>query len=210
MKLTEYSVADFLDETASASPAPGGGSVSALAGALAAALASMVANLSQGKNFSSVVSEMQEIAARAKDLQKNLEDAIQKDTDSFGAYLDALKLPKGTQEQMQARANAMQRALQYAAGIPLETAKTAVQVFPLLHKLLQCGNKNAESDALVAAMLAKVAVYGAAANVRINLKGIQDDSFRLQTERTIEELVQCAKNEERSILKCSAFSFGFA
>lgn len=203
MKLTELSVEQFLAETASSSPAPGGGSVSALAGALAAALAGMVANLTQGEKFADREKRMQTAAAEAQELCKELKESVQKDTESFDGYMAALRLPKDTQEQKESRRQAMQEALKQAAQVPLETAERAARVFPLARLALEEGNPNAESDALVSAMLARTAVLGALFNVSINLGGIKDESFCQKMRKRVQELRRYAEEQEKELLSLS-------
>lgn len=209
MKLTELRVAEFLDETASKSPAPGGGSVSALAGALSAALAEMVANLSMGEKFAAVEAQMHSAAERAQALRQELQTCIQRDTDGFDAYMAALHLPKETPEQKETRRQAMQQALKTAALIPLETAATAAKLFAVAETVLCMGNPNAASDALVAAMLARTAVYGALLNVRINLDGIRDEAFCKELESKVQALRREAAEQESKILKLSPLSDNF-
>lgn len=203
MKLTELSVEQFLAETASSSPAPGGGSVSALAGALAAALVGMVANLTQGEKFADREKRMQTAAADAQELCKELKESVQKDTESFDGYMAALRLPKDTQEQKESRRQAMQEALKQAAQVPLETAERAARVFPLARLALEEGNPNAESDALVSAMLARTAVLGALFNVSINLGGIKDESFCQKMRKRVQELRRYAEEQEKELLSLS-------
>ena len=203
MKLTELSVEQFLAETASSSPAPGGGSVSALAGALAAALAGMVANLTQGEKFADREKRMQTAEAYAQELRKELKESVQKDTESFDGYMAALRLPKDTQEQKESRRQAMQEALKQAAQVPLETAERAARVFPLARLALEEGNPNAESDALVSAMLARTAVLGALFNVSINLGGIKDEAFCQKMRKRVQELRRYAEEQEKELLSLS-------
>ena len=203
MKLTELSVEQFLAETACSSPAPGGGSVSALAGALAAALAGMVANLTQGEKFADREKRMQTAAAEAQELCKELKESVQKDTESFDGYMAALRLPKDTQEQKESRRQAMQEALKQAAQVPLETAERAARVFPLARLALEEGNPNAESDALVSSMLARTAVLGALFNVSINLGGIKDESFCQKMRKRVQELRRYAEEQEKELLSLS-------
>ena len=206
MKLTELKVDAFLRETASESPAPGGGSVSALAGALASALAGMVANLTQGEKFADVAEKMREIAASAEKIRKELEESVQKDTESFDAYMAALHLPKGTEEEKERRKASIQEALKGAVLVPLETAQTAQEIFPLLKVVLEKGNANAQSDALVASMLAKTAVHGALLNVKINLGGICDEAFCQKMHERVQEMWQNAENCEKELLAASPLS----
>lgn len=208
MKLIEMRVEEFLKETASNSPAPGGGSVSALAGALAAALAGMVANLFQGEKFPET-EKMAETAANAAELRAELEACVQKDTDGFERYMQAIRLPKATEEEKAFRRAQMQSALKAAAEIPLGTAVAAAKIFPLAEKVLQLGNANAASDALVSAMLARTAVYGALLNVKINLSGIRDEPFVQEMTSRAEALRREAREQEERVLSLSPLGKDF-
>lgn len=202
--LKNLSVEEFAALTASDAPAPGGGSVSALAGGLGAALAEMVANLTIGKEkYAGVDAEMRELAKQAAEIRAELIDAIQKDTESFTAYMTALKLPKDTDEQKAVRREAMQAGLKEAAVVPLEAAKAAVKIFPLAQAVVQKGNPNAVTDGLVAAMLTRSAVLGALLNVKINLGSIKDEAFVADMACQIKQLEQQAISLEKQVLDCS-------
>lgn len=205
-QLTDMKVSAFLSETASESPAPGGGSVSALAGALSAALVSMVASLTKGEKFAAAEEEMRAVAKKAQELCGRLSDCIQRDTDSFNEYMAALRMPKTDAAAIEARRAAMQSGLQHAARVPLETAQIACEIFPLAKAAAERGNPNAKSDGLVAAMLARTAVLGAVFNVRINLGGIKDDKFREEIAAEADSCRKCAEECEREILRGSELS----
>lgn len=209
MSLTDLSVKDFLAETASSSPSTGGGCVSALAGALSAALSAMVANLTDGKKYGDVCGEMRQIAEKAAALKDKLAASVQKDADSFSEYMAALKLPKDTEENIALRRAAMQRGLKNAALVPLETAERALEIFPLAAAVVKRGNQNALSDGLVSAMLAKTAVYGALFNVRINLGGIKDAAFAEEIFAKTDEIKKQAEESEREILRSAELSAAF-
>ena len=204
--LIDRTVADFLDVTASDAPAPGGGSVAALAGALAAALAAMVARLTQGEQFALVREEMRAVAAQADALRAELAACVQRDTDSFDAYMAALRMPKTDEAAVAARRAAMQAGLKSAALVPLHTAQTACAVLPLARIAVERGNPNARSDGLVAAMLARAAVLGAALNVRINLDSIRDEAFCADTAAKTDDCVRRALEGEREILRLADIS----
>ncbi len=208
--LMQRNVSEFLALTASDAPAPGGGSVSALAGALSAALVSMVARLSQGDKFAAVCEEMRRIADRAQELCARLAACVEKDTDSFNEYMAALRLPKTDEAAIAARREAMQAGLKHAARVPLETAQTACEVFPLARLAASKGNANAQSDALVAAMLARAAVLGAVLNVRINLGSIRDSDFCAAIAAEANDCVCSALQGEREVLLASALSADLA
>lgn len=180
--IREMTVGQFLDALASAEPTPGGGSASALAGAMGAALAAMVARLSKGKGGDDLAFERSAQAAeRSKTWLANLSTD---DAEAFDVVLRALRLPRGTDQEKQARQAAVQQALRGAAEVPLRVMRQAVDVLKLLPDLARTGNPNAVSDAAVGALLAYAAAHGALQNVRINLTSIKDESFaaRLRTE----------------------------
>lgn len=198
------SVEEFTALTASDAPAPGGGSISALAAGLGAALAEMVANLTIGKEkYADVEAEMCTLAQQAAALRTELIDAIQKDTESFNGYMAALKLPKETDEQKAVRREAMQKGLKEAALVPLEVAKTTVKIFPIAKAVVQKGNSNAVTDGLVAAMLARSATLGALLNVKINLGSIKDEIFVTDLAQQVKTLEQQATEMEKEVLSCS-------
>ncbi len=179
--LTELSVEQFLAKTASKQPVPGGGSVSALAGALAAALARMVANLTCGRpGFAAVEGEMEALKERAGALQTSLVSDVDRDSEAYGRVMDAFRLPKQSPE----RGPAIQEALRQAAKVPMEVARKALEVMQLAGQALESGNPNARTDAAVGLMMARTAALGAILNVRINLESIKDEDFvrRMQQE----------------------------
>lgn len=202
--LKNLTVEQFVSLTASDAPAPGGGSVSALAASLGAALAEMVANLTIGKEkYADVDAQMHDVAAQAAQLRTELVEAIHKDTESFTAYMTALKMPKDTEEQKTVRRNAMQAGLKEAAVVPLEVAKTAVKIFSLAQQVVTSGNPNAVTDGLVAAMLARSAVLGALLNVKINLGSIKDQEFVADLTAQVKQLEKQAITLEKQVLDAS-------
>lgn len=205
--LKDLTVEGFVDVTASDAPAPGGGSVSALAGALAAALAEMVANLTVGKaKYAEVEGEMKELAAAGAALRKELVDDIQKDSTSFNLYMDAIGMPKDTDEEKAARREAMQNGLKAAAQVPLSVAEAAFKIFPIAEAVVARGNTNAVTDGLVASMMARTAVIGALFNVKINLGSIKDEAFVADLAAKVKELEEKAVAYEAKILKSSDLS----
>lgn len=202
--LKDLTVEQFIDVTASDAPAPGGGSVAALAGALGIALAEMVANLTIGKaKYADVDAEMRELAADAAEIRKELTESIQKDTESFTMYMNALGMPKDTDEQKAVRREAMQNGLKEAAKVPLAVAETAVKIFPIAEKAVKKGNTNAVTDGLVAAMMARTAVISALLNVKINLGSIKDEIFVAELAAKVKELEERAVVCEKDVMKCS-------
>lgn len=207
--LKNLSVEEFVSVTASDAPAPGGGSVAALAGALGAALAEMVTNLTIGKEkYADVEAEMKELSAKAAEIRNELIEGIQKDTESFNQYMAALKLPKGTEEEKAVRRETMQNGLKAAAKVPLEVAETAAKIFPIAEAVAKRGNTNAVTDALVATMMARTAVIGALFNVKINLGSIKDEVFVAELAAKVAELEKQAVESEKAILKANELAEG--
>lgn len=173
------SIESFLDKLASADPEPGGGGGAALAGALAAALVSMVANLTLGKEkYAGVQDQVAALKTRSEDLRSRLQDLVTLDAQAYGAVAAAMKLPRGTDDEKASRATTLQVALRHAAAVPLDVVETAVQVARLSETAAEIGNTNAVSDAGVAAILAEAAAQSAALNVKINLPWIDGQAFR--------------------------------
>ncbi len=189
MALTKLTVEDFVEQLASASPTPGGGSASALAGAIAAALVEMACNLTVGREkFRDVQEEMQIVLGRAKELREQLLAAVEEDTDAYDKVSQAYKLPKMTEEEKNARSAAIQEALRYATEVPLKAAKAAMEVAQLALIALEKSNPNVASDARVARVLADAAREGATANVEINLGSITDGGFAAKMREELESL----------------------
>lgn len=173
--LVDMTCKAFAEETASESPAPGGGSISAYMGALAAALGTMVANLSAHKPGWD--ERWEEFGRQAEAGQKHLKTLlalVDEDTDAFNRIMDAFKMPKGTDAEKAARSQAIQDATLYATQVPLRTMEAASAVFPLLRSMAATGNPASVSDAGVGALAARSAVLGAWLNVRINAAGLKD------------------------------------
>ena len=205
--LKDLTVEQFTEITASDAPAPGGGSVAALAGGLSAALAEMVANLTIGKaKYAEVEDEMRGLSAQAEELRKTLIDAIQKDSTSFTTYMDALALPKNTEEEKAVRREAMQNGLKEAAGVPLEVAETAAKIFPIAEAVVKRGNTNAVTDGLVSAMMARTCVLSALFNVKINLGSVKDEAFVADMYAKVKALEDEAISKEKEILKSCGLS----
>lgn len=199
--MKNMTVEAFCALTESNEPAPGGGSVAALAGALAASLAGMVANLTIGREkYADVEDEMKVMESSANQLSKDLLDAITKDSESFNEYMAAIKLPKETEEEKAARRAAMQEGLKKAALVPLDTAKLAYDVMDYAELAITKGNSNAVTDGKTALMMARTAVLAAGYNVKINLESIKDEEFVAKLSDEIETLEENAKRREKEIL----------
>jgi formiminotetrahydrofolate cyclodeaminase len=178
MALSKLTVQDFIEQLASASPTPGGGSASALAGAMAAAMVEMAANLTVGREkFRDVEEEMRVVLARAGELRELMLNAVDEDTDAFDEVSAAYKMPKDSDAEKAARAEAIQAALKGATEVPLRVAKAAMETYQLGQVAIQKANPNVASDARVAMLLAEAARDGARANVDINLGMIKDEAF---------------------------------
>jgi glutamate formiminotransferase/formiminotetrahydrofolate cyclodeaminase len=191
----------LVDEVSTESPAPGGGSVAALMGSLGAALATMVANLTVGKKgYESAwepLGAMAEEGQRTKDL---LARAVDQDTDAFNRVMDATRLPKGTADEKDARANAIEAAYQHAAEVPLQTARLCLAALRLARQAAQRGNANSASDAGVAALAAQAGLEGAALNVLINLGSIADQAFASRCAAEVEQVVAEGRQVRDAVL----------
>jgi formiminotetrahydrofolate cyclodeaminase len=179
MMLTEMKVHELLQEVASNSPAPGGGSVSALSGAFAASLVAMVARLTLKKKDlpEETREKMEYVLAKAEELKESLTKHVQTDTDIFKQVMEAYRLPKGSKEEQENRYQAVQTALKLAARHPLEVAEECLKVQTLVSEAVAHGNPSALSDVGVASLLAHAGLVGALYNVAINLDGIEDMDF---------------------------------
>ena len=178
MKLIEMKLKDFIEELSSDSPAPGGGSVAALAGALSSALSSMVCNLTIGKEkYKDVEYDMEKILDRVEDIRERFMELIDRDTEAFNRVMDAFKLPKNTEEEKKIRREKIQDALKGAALVPLETVRLCAEMIELCKEIAEKGNKNSITDVGVAAIMAKAGLESAILNVKINLKSINDEKF---------------------------------
>lgn len=174
-RLIDLTCKGFAAETASESPAPGGGSISAYMGALGAALGTMVANLSSHKaGWDDRWEEFSDWADRGQALLAELLHLVDEDTEAFNRIMAVFAMPKSTDEEKAARSAALQEATLYATEVPLRTMKAAVRVFPLVRAMAETGNPNSVSDAGVGALAARSAVLGACLNVKINAAGLKD------------------------------------
>ena len=168
----------YLDETASGAPTPGGGSVASLAGALGAALTSMVCNFTVGKEkYKDVEAEVSQILSEAEELRAKLLDLMVEDTQVYSEVSKAYSMPRNTPEEKEARTQAIQKALRMAMQSPLETAFCCHKIMKLNEPLLDIGNQNLISDVGVAVLLAESALRSAILNVEINLSYIKDEEF---------------------------------
>jgi glutamate formiminotransferase / formiminotetrahydrofolate cyclodeaminase len=201
-KLINLTCRGFAEETSRESPAPGGGSISAYMGALGAALGAMVANLSSHKpGWDAKWEYFSQWAEKGQDVMSELLHLVDEDTDSFNKIMDALGMPKSSDEQKAVRSAALQEATLYATEVPLKTMKAAFKVFEIVKAMAQDGNPNSVSDAGVGALAARAAVRGAFLNVRINAAGLKD---RQKAEALLAEassIAEGALKSEEEILK---------
>ncbi|HET9418754.1 MAG TPA: cyclodeaminase/cyclohydrolase family protein, partial [Chthoniobacterales bacterium] len=177
--LVKMSLREFCNETLSDSPAPGGGSVAALLGALGASLGGMVANLSAGKRgWDEKLQYFSEWAVKAQQLKDELLFLVDEDTAAFKKVIDAFALPKGSDEEKSARFSAIEAANKYAAEVPLRVMETAARSYAVLADMAQNGNPASISDVGVGALATRACINGAALNVRINLAQLKDEKAK--------------------------------
>lgn len=189
--LKDLSLEQFVLEVASSSPAPGGGSVSASAGAKAAGLISMYCQLSQdSKKYGEHVSLMQETGLKARQLSGNLIEAIDEDTAAFNQVMEAFRLPKESAEQKEKRLLAIQKGMVNAARVPLKTAEDCLRLLELIEAVKGLGNPGAVTDLGVGNLLALAGLIGACYNVKINLGSIRDEKIKEELSGQTEELLE--------------------
>jgi methenyltetrahydrofolate cyclohydrolase len=194
-QLISLTLTEFADALGSAETAPGGGSASALAGALGGALAVMVARLTLGRaKYAVHQDEMAAVEVKADLLKTKLLALVDADTAAYNQVTEAYRLPKDTDAQKIARAAAVQAAFKVATEVPLATAEACAEVLDLAGQVAAHGNRNAASDAAVAALLAHAGLRGAARNVRINLGSLKDDAFRTHAEGRVATLLETGES----------------
>lgn len=200
-RLIRMTLKGFARETASESAAPGGGSVSAYMGALAAALGAMVANLSAHKRgWDDRWKEFSDQAVKGQDIMERLLKLVDEDTAAFAKIMNVFSMPKGTEEEKAARAEAMEKATLYATQVPLRTMQTALEAMPLALEMAHKGNPASASDAGVGAIAALAAVKGAQLNVRINAAGLKDRAMADSLTAEAEKIAKEAAEKEAEIL----------
>ena len=200
--LASLKVSDFLSELASKSPAPGGGSVAALSGALGSSLTSMVCNLTIGKEkYKNVEDEIIQILKKSENLRKKLTELIDKDTEAFNDVMKAFKMPKETENQIKKRKQAIQNGYKTASQVPFETAQTCEKILDIAMFVAKNGNENSITDSGVSALIAKAGVEGAILNVKINLGSIQDEEFVKKLSSKLDKMDINCKQKTEEILK---------
>lgn len=200
-RLVDMTCEGFAEETASESPAPGGGSISAYMGALGAALGAMVANLSSHKaGWDDRWEYFSDWAERGMEIMNELLYLVDEDTNAFNKIMAVFAMPKGTAEEKAARTEAMQEATLYATQVPLRTMKAAYRVFEVVRAMAESGNPNSVSDAGVGALAARSAVMGACLNVKINAAGLKNREVADAMVREAEEIQALAQQAEGEVL----------
>ncbi len=200
--LVDMEIKEFMDELSRDSPAPGGGSVAALNGALGASLASMVANLTYGKKkYKEYWEDMLRIGKNAQDLKYEFLKLVDEDTKAFDKFMEALKLPKKTEEEKKIREEKIQEATKNAIEVPLKTLRLSREIIKLAEELSEKGNVNAISDAGVAALTGYTAAYSAYLNVKINLTGITDEDYKEKIAKEAKDMLDEIEKDKEKILK---------
>jgi glutamate formiminotransferase/formiminotetrahydrofolate cyclodeaminase len=200
-KLIDLNLQDFANETASESPAPGGGSISAYLGALGASLGAMVANLSSHKKgWDEQWKFFSDWAVQGQACKDELLRLVDEDTLSFNKIMEAFALPKGSDDEKAKRSEAIQAATLYATQVPLRTMKVCYKTFPLIKEMVEKGNPNSVTDAAVGALCLRSAIYGACLNVKINASGLKDKASAEALLNEAETLLQDSLQIEAEIL----------
>ena len=201
MDLLTSSIKDFVAATASKEPTPGGGAIAALTAATGAALAEVVANLTFGeKGYEDVQDEMHELQHKAEAIREKALSLAQADANVFNLFMDALGLPKNTDEEKAVRSAAIQQAYKDAANVPLEIGMISYEIFELAHVAATKGNQNLITDGIIAAINARAAVKAAFLNVRINISGIKDESYVAQLKEQMDRIESELDEKEAAIL----------
>ncbi len=200
--LADKPLQQFLNELASAEPIPGGGSVAALGGALAASLLAMVCRLTIGKKgYEAVQSDVEALLAQVAPFQSRFRDLMQADMDAYSTVMDAYKLPKSNPNEQATRVHRIQDALKHASDVPLRVAEECSALIELARPVAEKGNRNAASDAGVGSLIAEASLRGAALNVSINLVSIRDQEFVAAHRARIAELTKRAAQANDEILQ---------
>ena len=201
MELHNASVLEFIRDLGSSAPAPGGGSVAAMNGAMTAALIEMVANLTIGNaKYEAVHEEMKAIQKEVSQIKEEFVRYINQDSTAFMELMGAFKLPKETEEEKAFRKTEIQRTTKQAALVPYEIGKLAHTLLPIAETVIVKGNTNAITDGMIAAINASSAIKSAFLNVKINLGSIQDMEFVKQLAHTMDEIESGLDTEEQRLL----------
>lgn len=200
--LGDKSVKDFLKETASKEPVPGGGSVAALSAGIASALTEMVANLTVGKKgYEDVQDEMEAIIKIVEEKREEFVADIDRDAEAFNKVMEAFRLPKNSDSEKETRKLAIQDSFKHAANVPFEIAEKSFSIMESIEKVVEKGNQNAVTDGAVAAMMTRTAVLSALYNVKINLGSIKDEAYVNKLTKEVNDLERRVKEVEERILQ---------
>ncbi|MBK7921448.1 MAG: cyclodeaminase/cyclohydrolase family protein [Veillonella sp.] len=201
MELKTLTVQDFVTAAASEAPTPSGEAIAAVTAATGAALVEMVANLTIGKKgYEDVKDVMVDLQQRAQVIRERSLELAQADADAFGLFMNALALPKETDEEKAIRKEALQNAYKSAGSVPFEIGELANQIFDLADIAVQQGNTNLVTDGAIAAINARAAVRAAFLNVRINLMGIKDEAFNKEMREKMEAIESQIDAREQAIV----------
>ena len=200
--LTDLTVKGFLDTTAGKDPVPGGGSISALTGSIAAALTEMVAGLTIGKKkYAEVEEQMKQLAERVQQIRQQLILDVDRDSEAYNVVFAAFQMPKETDEEKAARSAQIQEATKIAANVPMEVARRVYSLLSDIEEVVSNGNQNAVTDGCVAMMSARNAIIGALFNVRINLTSIKDEQFVADMTAEADRLEREVIEREAKVIK---------
>ena len=200
--LIDKKINNFLDELASNSPTPGGGSVAALTGALGAGLISMVGNLTIGKKkYEDVEEDIKKIISSSEKLRYELSQLLEEDVKVFNNFMATYKMPKETEDEKKIRAEKIQESLIEAAKVPLKVAYKCLDILTLSQQVAEKGNINVVSDAGVAALMADATLESAILNVKINLRMIKNEKVRTELSSSIKEILLKEKGQKEKVLE---------
>ncbi|WP_110514208.1 cyclodeaminase/cyclohydrolase family protein [Herpetosiphon llansteffanensis] len=201
MTLLQVPITEFLDQLATKEPVPGGGSVAAVSGAMAAGLISMVCSLTLGKKkYAEVEDEIRGLMDRSESLRRELQELAEADVEAFRRLSVAYKLPRETSADIAIRRDAIQAATRIATDVPLRTAQAAAAILPLCSPAAQKGNSAAVSDVGVAVLLAQAAVRSALLNVEINLNSLEDQFYVRETRAEVAKLTATLPEDTEAIM----------
>lgn len=200
------SVKDFLNETSSSSPTPGGGSIAALVASLSVALSSMVVSLTlEKKNYEAVQEDMLKIQSILNEYQNKTQDFIQQDIAAYNNVMAQYALPKTSEEEKQYRSRMIQEATINAAYVPLNMAKTIAELYDFIEEVMEKGNKNIYSDALISMILCHSAIESALCNVVVNKNAIKDELIKQELNTKINELISFSKAKKEELMNRSHY-----
>ena len=198
----DLTLSDFVSQTSSSQPVPGGGSVAALTAANGASLIAMLCNLTVGKKgYEEHWDKMKEVADICSQKAQDFLGFIDKDSKAFNYYMQALKMPKGDKEEILAREMCIASALYDATFVPLQLARQIDKLFEYADYAITCGNKMATSDGAIAVLLLKSAITSALYNVKINLPSIENSAIKQKISGMMEQVEQHATQQEKTILE---------